>query len=151
MTQVLWQHLTAAELRDRAGLEAIVLLPVASTEQHGPHLATGVDDVLCSEVCRRAALKLAGQNVPVVVAPTIGIGLAEHHMAFGGSLTLTFPTYHALLRDLCGSILRAGFSKILIVNGHGGNMSALNALTVELTRELKAPIATTSYWLLADE
>jgi creatinine amidohydrolase len=42
-------------------------------------------------------------------------------------------------------------SKILIVNGHGGNMSALNALTVELTRELKAPIATTSYWLLADE
>ena len=151
MMQVLWQNLTAAELRDRAGRGAIVLLPVASTEQHGPHLATGVDDVLCSEVCRRAALKLAGQNVPVVVAPTIGIGLAEHHMAFGGSLTLTLPTYHALLRDLCGSILRAGFGRILIVNGHGGNMSALNALMVELTRELTAPIATTSYWLLADE
>jgi creatinine amidohydrolase len=64
MMQVLWQNLTAAELRDRAGRGAIVLLPVASTEQHGPHLATGVDDVLCSEVCRRAALKLAGQNVP---------------------------------------------------------------------------------------
>lgn len=149
--QVLWQNLTAAELSHRANNGAIVLLPVASTEQHGPHLATGVDDVLCSEVCHRAALKLANRGVPVVVAPTIGIGLAEHHMAFGGSLTLTLPTYHALLRDLCGSILRAGFSKILIVNGHGGNMSALNALIVELTRELRAPIATTTYWLLADE
>lgn len=151
MTQVLWQGLTAAELRGRAKAGAIVLLPVASTEQHGPHLATGVDDMLCSEVCRRTALKLVDQGVPAVVAPTIGIGLAEHHMAFGGSLTLTLPTYHALLRDLCRSILRAGFDKVLIVNGHGGNMSALNALTVELTRELEAPIATTSYWLLADE
>jgi len=146
MTQVLWQQLTAAELRERASLGAIVLLRVASTEQHGPYLATGVDDILCSEVCRRTALKLADKSVPVVVAPTMGIGLAEHHMAFGGSLTLTLPTYHALLHDLCGSILRAGFSRILIVNGHGGHMSALNALTVELTRELKVPIATTSYW-----
>jgi len=151
MTEVLWQNLKAAQLRERADRGAIVLLPVASTEQHGPHLATGVDDVLCSEVCRRAALKLANQNLPAVVAPTIGVGLAEHHMAFGGSLTLTLPTYHALLRDLCGSILRAGFGKILIVNGHGGNMSALNALTVDLTRELKAPIATTTYFLLANE
>jgi creatinine amidohydrolase len=47
----------------------------------------------------------------VVVAPTMGIGLAEHHMAFGGSLTLTLPTYHALLRDLCSSILRAGLAR----------------------------------------
>jgi creatinine amidohydrolase len=150
MTQVLWRNLRAADLRARAEAGAVVLLPVASTEQHGPHLATGVDDVLCSEVCRRAGLKLAAGGVPVVVAPTLWVGLAEHHMAFGGSFTLTLSAYHAVLRDLCGSILRAGFRRILIVNGHGGNMSALNALTGELTRDLDAPIATTSYWLLAD-
>jgi creatinine amidohydrolase len=151
MVEVEWRNLTAEQLRERAADGALAILPVASTEQHGPHLATGVDDVLCSEVCRRAAHKLAGRGVPVVVAPTLWVGLAEHHVGFGGTFTLTLPTYHALLRDLCRSILRAGFPRIVIVNGHGGNMSALNALTVDLTRELEAPIATTTYFHLADE
>jgi len=150
MTEVLWNRMTAETLRARAGEGAIVLLPVASTEQHGPHLATGVDDFLCSEACRRAALLVVGQR-PIVVAPTLWCGLAEHHVAFGGTFTLTLPTYHALLRDLCRSILRAGFKHILIVNGHGGNITALNALTVELTRELSAPIATTTYILAGAE
>jgi creatinine amidohydrolase len=86
-----------------------------------------------------------------VVAPVLWAGLAEHHVAFGGSFTLSVSTYHALLRDLCGSILRAGFARIVIVNGHGGNVSALNALSSELTRELEAPVAVATYWLLAEE
>jgi creatinine amidohydrolase len=146
----LWNELPARMLNDLAARDAIVLLPVASTEQHGPHLATGVDAVLCWEVCRRTAELVAAKR-PIVVAPTVWMGLAEHHVAFGGTFTLSVATWHALLRDLCRSILDAGFNKILIVNGHGGNMSALNALTVELTRELEAPIATTSYWSLAHE
>lgn len=148
---VFWNRMTAEHLRERASADAIVILPVASTEQHGPHLATGVDDFLCSEVCRRTAERLGAQGVPVVVAPTLWAGLAEHHVAFGGSFTLSLATYHAILRDLCGSIVRAGFRRIVIVNGHGGNINALNALTTELTRELEAPIATTTYWLLAEE
>jgi creatinine amidohydrolase len=55
MSEVLWNRMTAAELRDAAAADAIVLLPVASTEQHGPHLATGVDVFLGTEGCRRAA------------------------------------------------------------------------------------------------
>jgi creatinine amidohydrolase len=144
MTELLWNRMTAETLRERAAQGAIVLLPVASTEQHGPHLATGVDDYLCGEACRRAAALIAKER-PVVVAPTVWCGLAEHHIAFGGSFTLTLATYYALLRDLCQSILRAGFRHILIVNGHGGNIAALNTFTTELTRELGAPIATTTY------
>jgi creatinine amidohydrolase len=150
MTSVLWNELPARALNDLARRDAIVLLPVASTEQHGPHLATGVDAVLCWEACRRTA-EIVSANRPIIVAPTVWMGLAEHHVAFGGTFTLSVATWHALLRDLCRSILRAGFKKILIVNGHGGNMSALNALTVELARELDAPIATTSYWTLAHD
>jgi creatinine amidohydrolase len=150
MTEVLWNRMTAETLRGRAAQGAIVLLPVASTEQHGPHLATGVDDYLCGEACRRAAM-LVVKEKPIVVAPTLWCGLAEHHVAFGGTFTLTLPTYHALLRDLCQSILRAGFKHILIVNGHGGNITALNALTVDLTRELSAPIATTTYIITGQE
>ncbi len=148
--EVFWNRMTAETLRARADADAIVLLPVASTEQHGPHLATGVDTILCTEVCRRTAVKVATER-PIVVAPTVWMGLAEHHVAFGGTFSVSLATWHALLRDLCDAVLRAGFAKILIVNGHGGNMAALSALTTDLTRELEAPIATTSYWTKASQ
>ncbi len=150
MTEVFWNRMRAADLVKLAKRNAIVLLPVASTEQHGPHLATGVDVVLCTEACRRAALLVARKR-PTVVAPTVWMGLAEHHVEFGGSFTVKLSTWHLILRDLCDAIIRAGFKKILIVNGHGGNITALNALTVELTRELDAPIATTSYFSMAED
>ncbi|WP_113702534.1 creatininase family protein [Nonomuraea lactucae] len=137
MAEILWNRMTYLELRERAAADAVVLLPVGSTEQHGPHLPTGVDDFLAGEVCRRAALLALGTR-PVVVAPSIWCGLAEHHMGFGGTFTLTLPTLHALLHDVCRSIIRAGFSKILIVNGHGGNVTALNALVTELSAQLSA-------------
>ncbi|MFF4902787.1 creatininase family protein [Streptomyces sp. NPDC001068] len=146
MTEVQWNRLTAAELRDLAARDAVVLLPIGATEQHGPHLPTGVDDLLAAEVCHRAAAVLAAEHTGVVVAPSISTGLSEHHMAFGGTLTVSLPTLHALLRDLCRSMIRVGFSRILIVNGHGGNMTALNALTTELTVELSTPIAFASYF-----
>ncbi len=145
MSEVQWNRLTAAELRDLAERDAVVLLPIGATEQHGPHLPTGVDDFLASEVCRRAAA-LASEHTGVVVVPSVPIGLSEHHMPFGGTLTLGLATLHALLRDICRSVTRAGFSRILIVNGHGGNMTALNALTTELTVELGMPIAFASYF-----
>lgn len=147
MTEVFWNRLTAPELNALAAAGAIVLLPVASIEQHGPHLATGVDTVLCGEACRRTALRIR-ETQPVVVAPVVWMGLAEHHVAFGGTFTLSLATWHAVLRDLCVSIRRAGFKRVLIVNGHGGNMAALTALTTDLTRETELDIATTSYWNL---
>ncbi|SEE58592.1 creatininase family protein [Streptomyces sp. TLI_105] len=145
MSEVQWNRLTATELRARAARDAVVLLPIGATEQHGPHLPTGVDDFLAAEVARRTA-ELASPHTDVVVAPSLPIGLSEHHMPFGGTISLTLPTLHALLRDICRSVIRVGFSRILIVNGHGGNMTALHALTTELTVELATPIAFASYF-----
>jgi creatinine amidohydrolase len=150
MTEVLWNRMTAEELRQKAADDAIVLLPVASTEQHGPHLSTGVDTFIGDEGCRRVATIVA-RSRPIVVAPVVWMGLAEHHVAFGGTFSLSLATYHSLLRDLCGSILRDGFNKIMIVNSHGGNIAALNALTTDLAQELNAPIATTSFYSLPHE
>jgi creatinine amidohydrolase len=76
------------------------------------------------------------------------VDVAEHHVAFGGTFSLSLSTYHCLLKELCGSILQAGFKKILIVNSHGGNVAALNALTTDFARELGAPIATTTLYSL---
>lgn len=142
---VLWARSTAESLRRRAAEGAVVILPVASTEQHGPHLATGVDTILCGEVCRRAAHLTKG---PTVVAPTLWIGLAEHHMEFGGSFTLTLPTYKTVIEEICRSIMRAGFKHIVICNGHGGNISALNAMSADLARSLGQSVGIGTYWLL---
>lgn len=142
---VLWARSTAESLRRRAAEGAVVILPVASTEQHGPHLATGVDTLLCGEVCRRAAHLTKG---PTVVAPTLWIGLAEHHMEFGGTFTLTLPTYKTVIEEICRSIVRAGFKHIVICNGHGGNISALNAMSADLARSLGQSVGIGTYWLL---
>ena len=149
MTEVFWNRLTAEEINLRAAAAAMVLLPVASTEQHGPHLSTGVDTFLATEGCRRTALKLHELGRPAIVTPTVWMGLAEHHVAFGGTFSLSIGTYHALLRDLCRSIIRANFRRIVIVNGHGGNIAALNALATDLAAELQAPIAITTLYNLA--
>ncbi|UIN36847.1 creatininase family protein [Methylobacterium oryzae] len=146
--EVAWSRLSAEALNDLARRDAVVLLPVASTEQHGPHIPTGVDDFLGTAICHRTAERLAPDH-PAVVAPTLWCGLAEHHVAFGGTFTLSLSTYHALLRDLCRSILGAGFRRIVLVNSHGGNIAALSALAVELTRELDAAIATVTYFVEA--
>lgn len=148
--EVFWNRMTAETLRKKAADQALVILPVASTEQHGPHLGTGVDTFLCTEVCRRTAVQVAAAR-PVVVAPTVWMGLAEHHVELGGTFTLSLKTWHAVLHDLCHAIQRAGFEKIVIVNGHGGNIAGLSALTTDLTRDLGLSIASASYWTLASQ
>jgi creatinine amidohydrolase len=118
---VMWKELTAADLRAKAQADAIVLLPVGSMEQHGPHLPVGVDTFLSEGVCRAAGEAIAAETA-VVVAPTLWCGMAEHHMAYGGTFTLDIPTYRAVL--------------VLIVNGHGGNIAALASFLPDFAREI---------------
>lgn len=150
MTEVEWWRLKAHDLNELARKNAVVILPIGSTEQHGPHLPTQVDALLAGEVARRAAVR-AAKHVPVVVAPTVWSGLAEHHMSLGGTLSLDLNTFHALLRCLVRSILRAGFRRIFLLNGHGGNIAALTAIVSDFAIEFDAPVATGSYWLLASD
>ncbi|KRE22095.1 hypothetical protein ASE66_26995 [Bosea sp. Root483D1] len=149
MGSVLWQELTAEELREKAAKDAVVVLPVASMEQHGPHLPVGVDTILCGGVCKLAAER-AG-DVDVVVAPTLWCGMAEHHMAFGGTFTFDIPTYRAVLLALLKSIERHGFHRVVIVNGHGGNIAALAAFLPDFARETSLQVRATTYFLLAQE
>ena len=147
---VMWKELTAEDLRGLAAKDAVVVLPVASMEQHGPHLPVGVDTILCEAVCKAAA-EIAARTTPVVVAPTLWCGMAEHHMSFGGTFTFDIPTYRAVLLAFLRSIERAGFKKVAIVNGHGGNMSALNAFLPDLARETSLRLYATTYFMLAVE
>jgi creatinine amidohydrolase len=145
---VMWKELTAEDLRAKASAEAIVILPVGSMEQHGPHLPVGVDTILCEGVCKAGA-EMAEDTVPVVVAPTLWCGMAEHHMAFGGTFTFDVPTYRAVLLAFLKSIERHGFKRVFIVNGHGGNIAALNAFLPDFARETSLRVFVATYFELA--
>ena len=145
MPSVMWKELSAEDLRAKAAANAIVVLPVASMEQHGPHLPVGVDTFLCEAVCKAGA-ELAVKDQPVVVAPTLWCGMAEHHMAFGGTFTFDIPTYKAVLLSFLKSIERHGLKRVFIVNGHGGNIAALNAFLPDFARETGLHLYATTYF-----
>ena len=145
---VMWKELTAEDLRAKAAADAIVILPVASMEQHGPHLPVGVDTFLCETVCKAGA-ELAIKEVPVVVAPTLWCGMAEHHMAYGGTFTFDIPTYRAVLLAFLKSIERHGFKRVCIINGHGGNIAALNSFLPDFARETRLKVLATTYFELS--
>jgi creatinine amidohydrolase len=148
--EVEWTRLTAPEIQALAARpETVVILPVASVEQHGPHLATGVDLVLATGVAHRTARRLQARGIPCLVAPCLWTGLAEHHMAFGGTFTLEVESFTALLRGAARSAARHGFRRIAILNGHGGNIEAMALAATELTRELGVPVLGATYWLAA--
>ena len=96
-------------------------------------------------MCKGGA-ELAVKDVPVVVAPTLWCGMAEHHMAFGGTFTFDIPTYMAVLRAFLKSIERHGFKRVFIVNGHGGNIAAMNAFLPDFTRETGLMLYGTTYF-----
>ena len=145
MSEVEWANLKAHELRRLAERDAVVLLPVGAIEQHGPHLPVQVDTRLAGEVARRAAVK-ASAHRPAVTLPVVWHGLSEHHMVFGGTITLDFSTFHQVLRGIVASVVRHGFTKVVIVNGHGGNHIACQTIAQELHLETGAMVVATTYW-----
>jgi len=144
MPEVDWSRLKAQELRALANENAVVILPIASIEQHGPHLPVMTDTRLGQEVAHRAA-RLAYPTRPVVVTPVMWAGLSEHHMPFGGTLTLSHATFRAVLRDLIEALTRHGFRDILISNSHGGNIIAMQQVIDELAPEVDATLVGTTY------
>ena len=144
-----WARLRADELCKYAQDDTVVILPVAALEQHGPHLPVMVDSRLAEEVSKRTASLGRAKGIPIITLPVVWHGLSEHHMPFGGTVTLTSNTFFLVVRDLIKSISRHGFSKFLILNGHGGNITAAEVCAQDISMELSLPIVAATYWLEA--
>jgi creatinine amidohydrolase len=104
-----------------------ILIPIGSTEQHGPNGLLGTD-ALCPEIIARRA----GDEAGILVGPTFNVGQAQHHMAFPGTITLRPSTMIATMIDWAQSLTRHGFERLYWLNGHGGNVSTINAAFVEM-------------------
>jgi len=145
--RILFNEFTREELRARAA-EAVVVLPVGATEQHGPHLPVGTDHFAVEHIAREAARGIASR-VPVLVAPTLPYGSSHHHLAFGGTLSLGTETYYRVISDLVESLLIDGFRRVFVLNGHGGNNELIQLAVRDLALKREADLAAASYWTIA--
>ena len=127
---MLLQLCTWQEVEERLADSTGIIVPIGSTEQHGPNGLIGTD-ALCAEVIA----KEVGEAEDALVAPTISVGMAQHHMAFAGSMTLRPSTLIAVLRDNVQSLVRHGFTRFYFINGHGGNVATVNAAFSEIYAE----------------
>ena len=144
--EVEFRRLRADQLRARAAADAVAIVPFGAIEQHGPHLPVEVDSLLGNEVALRTARKMAARGESVVVLPMVWTGISEHHMSFGGTITLDFSAYAALVEGICRSLVRHGFKRLVLLNGHGGNDNALRCIADDLTPKLGVPIIQFTYW-----
>ena len=108
----------------------LAVLPVGSTEQHGPHAPLGTDAFHAESVAEAGA---AAHDAPVLVAPTVPVGVAEEHRAFDGTLWVTPDTLRAYVGEILAS-LGATVDGVVVVNGHGGNVEALRETCARSTR-----------------
>lgn len=125
------------------GYPAMVLIPTGSTEQHGPHGPLGTDVIIAREVCKRVA-----EAKSALVAPPIPYGLSAGNRGFKGGASLHLETFVKLISDVTLSLADAGFRRIVFVNGHYTNYSAINQALLDISGELpeRTRAFALSYW-----
>ena len=125
--------LTSATWTDVADREPdLAVVPVGSTDQHGPHAPLGTD-VLTAEAIADAALERSDREI--VRTPAIPIGIAEEHRQFPGTMWVSPDTFRDYVRESIASLAHHGIDRVVIVNGHGGNVDALREVGARLTRD----------------
>lgn len=124
---MLLQLATWPEVERYLGVRTDIILPVGSTEQHGPIGLIGTDALTAAAVAEGV-----GAAEGALVAPTIAVGMAVHHLAFPGSMTLKPSTLIAMVVDCVQSLAHHGFRRFFFLNGHGGNIASLTAAFYEV-------------------
>lgn len=128
--------------------DAIALLPLGAYEQHGPHLSVSTDTALVTAVAERAERQL---EQDVVLLPTLPFGSSDHHLYFGGTVSVSVATYTQMVTELVESLLQSRFRRIVLLNGHGGNITPVKQV-LSIVANKKHPanpnIALATYWEL---
>jgi creatinine amidohydrolase len=135
----LYQHYTWVEMKEVAARNPVVVVPVGSVEDHGPHLPLDTDNFLIWSICEEAARRAAGD---ILLMPLIPYGFETHHMDFPGTIDIHMEHMLHFVLDVTKSVARHGFTRILLADGHGSNMPILDLVarrTILETDALCAP------------
>jgi creatinine amidohydrolase len=130
------------EAKDALEGARVALVPVGSCEQHGPHLTLDTDIAIASAFARRLTDDLGEL---ALLCPPLGYGLSEHHLGFPGTLTLRPDTFVGFLSDVVESLSHWGIRRVLVVNGHGGNIDAIR-LAARTARREHGALVTSVMW-----
>jgi creatinine amidohydrolase len=142
-----FHDLTFPEIRQIARDHVVVVAPIAACEQHSLHLPTFTDTLLVTAVAENAEQRSAAE---VLLLPTLWLGASHHHLRFGATLSAGVDTHIDMLCDLVTSLLDDGFWRLLILNGHGGNIDTMQTALRRLQpRYRNCLLAAASYWDLA--
>jgi creatinine amidohydrolase len=133
-----WSDLTTRHFAQLAAspsiAQVVAVLPVAATEQHGPHLPVSVDTALVDGVVN-ACLPYLPADLPILFLPTQSIGKSNEHIRFPGTLTLSAQTVISLWMDIGASVARSGIKKLVLLNSHGGQASIMDIVARDLRTE----------------
>jgi creatinine amidohydrolase len=114
--------------------ETVAVLPLGAIEQHGPHLPVSTDYVTATEAAQAAVETAAAESVPVVLLPGLAYTKSDEHHAFPGTIWLSWDTLMRTLVDIGRSLQTSGISRLLFVNGHGGNSALGQVACREIRR-----------------
>jgi len=137
---------TWEEVKDLSDKDPVVLLPLGAFEQHGKHLPLKVDEFMVNNIANESVKKSHQKNINAVAAPVIWSGYSPHHMDFPGTISIKDETLTNLILDIVESLVKNKLERILILNGHGGNIAILKNVGQKLKYDKNIYIATASYW-----
>src|ERR671930_79652 len=141
---LLYVRLTWPEVREAAAEELVCLIPVATLEDHGPHLPIDTDLRITAEICRRAAEAAPDE---ILLLPAIPHGYSPHHMDFPGPITIGWDTFTRYCRDVGTSLARHGFQRMLFYNGHGSNQNLVETAARLVMVEHPETLAAACFYL----
>ena len=130
-----WADLKTTDFARLALARCIAVLPVAATEQHGPHLPLAVDTALVDGVVA-ASLAHLPAALPVLFLPTQAVGFSPEHTRFAGTLTLSSTTLIRLWTEIAESVAASGVKKLVLLNSHGGQVGLLDVVARDLRARL---------------
>ena len=140
---------SSASLADVDRDQTVVVIPIAAVEQHGPHMPTGTDTILCGAVAEAVEARLPER---ILLTPTLWLGASAHHLRLGATLDTGLDHYIATLCDIARSLLNDGHQRLLFLNGHGGNIDPMRVAVRTIQPSYpKALLSAGSYWCAADD
>lgn len=145
---MIWDTLTSKQLA-QVDRNISVLLPLAATEQHGPHLPISTDRLIDEYFSTMLNIEMYDS---ILILPIVSIGYSDHHIEFPGTLSLKHATFLSVVKDIITSVLRYGFYKVILLNSHGGNQAIGQVALEELGYEYPcAHFVLATWWMLAGE